>query len=325
VDSTGLGLASTNIAAAGTKLTGNTLQLNNAAAVFTGNQTFTFNVQGKSSAVTVSYTGAGVGNGDGTTALAHMNSALAAAGLGSITASMANDGTLQFSGGLAFSVSTAGGPMAAASTADLNQGLSGFSRAIGASAFITVGTETATIANSQGSVALSFDNTNGNTLSNALAYMNNQLNGIGIYAVADAAGTGFTLQSATTFSINKTGAATTGAVFAGAAGGIGLTNSTPTSSGASADSAITQIENAVKQLGLVQGRIGTGQNELNYAIGLAQSQITNFSAAQSQIRDADVAAEAANLTKASVLQQASIAAMAQANSAPQAVLSLLRG
>ena len=46
---------------------------------------------------------------------------------------------------------------------------------------------------------------------------------------------------------------------------------------------------------------------------------------EEQIRDADVASEAANLSKAQVLQQASIAAMAQANSAPQAVLSLLRG
>ena len=42
----------------------------------------------------------------------------------------------------------------------------------------------------------------------------------------------------------------------------------------------------------------------NYAIGLAQSQISNFSAAESRIRDADVASEAANLTKAQVLQQA---------------------
>ena len=64
---------------------------------------------------------------------------------------------------------------------------------------------------------------------------------------------------------------------------------------------------------------------MNYAIGLAQSQISNFSAAESRIRDADVASEAANLTKAQVLQQASMAAMAQANSAPQAVLSLLKG
>ena len=78
-------------------------------------------------------------------------------------------------------------------------------------------------------------------------------------------------------------------------------------------------------LGSVQGKVGTAQNKLQYAVQLAQSQISNFSAAESRIRDADVAAEAANLTKAQVLQQASLAAMAQANSAPQAVLSLLRG
>ena len=71
--------------------------------------------------------------------------------------------------------------------------------------------------------------------------------------------------------------------------------------------------------------MGAGENQLNYAINLAQSQITNYSSADSNIRDADVAAEAANLTKAQVLQQASIAAMAQANSAPQQILSLLRG
>ena len=52
---------------------------------------------------------------------------------------------------------------------------------------------------------------------------------------------------------------------------------------------------------------------------------SNYSAAESGIKDADVAAEAANLTKAQVLQQASLAALAQANSAPQAVLSLLKG
>jgi flagellin len=89
--------------------------------------------------------------------------------------------------------------------------------------------------------------------------------------------------------------------------------------------AIEKLGTAVSTLGTVQGKIGTGQNQLQYAIQLAQSQIANFSAAESRIRDADVAQEAANLTKAQVLQQASLAAMAQANSAPQAVLALLRG
>jgi flagellin len=94
--------------------------------------------------------------------------------------------------------------------------------------------------------------------------------------------------------------------------------------GTNAQAAIAAINAAVAQLGKVQGVVGAGENKLNYAISLAQSQISNFSAAQSDIRDADVAAAAANLTKAQVLQQTSIAAMAQANSAPQAVLKLLQ-
>ena len=87
---------------------------------------------------------------------------------------------------------------------------------------------------------------------------------------------------------------------------------------------LTAINNAVSQLGKLQGAVGAGENDLNYAIGLATSQITSFSAAQSRIRDADMAAEAANLTKAQILQQSSVAAMAQANAAPQAVLALLK-
>jgi flagellin len=59
-------------------------------------------------------------------------------------------------------------------------------------------------------------------------------------------------------------------------------------------------------------------------VNLAQSQITNFSAAESRIRDANIATEAANLTKSQVLQQSSIAALAQANSAPQQLLTLLK-
>ncbi|MBZ5583024.1 MAG: flagellin [Acidobacteriia bacterium] len=102
-------------------------------------------------------------------------------------------------------------------------------------------------------------------------------------------------------------------------GSINVANQT------SAKQAVAALASAVSLLGTAQAAVGKGQNQLSYAVGLAQSQISNFSAAESRIRDADVASEAANLTKAQVLQQASIAAMAQANSAPQAVLALLRG
>jgi flagellin len=96
------------------------------------------------------------------------------------------------------------------------------------------------------------------------------------------------------------------------------------SSSADALTAITNISTAVQNLGAVQGAVGTGENTLSYAIGLAQSQIVNQSASESQIRDANIAQEAANLTKSQTLQQSSVAALAQANAAPQTLLKLLQ-
>jgi len=94
---------------------------------------------------------------------------------------------------------------------------------------------------------------------------------------------------------------------------------------AGAQAAVTAITNAVSLLGTAQAAVGTGEDQLGFASSLAQSQITNFSSAESQIRDANVAEQAANLSKAQVLEQSTIAAMAQANAEPQALLTLLKG
>jgi flagellin len=117
-----------------------------------------------------------------------------------------------------------------------------------------------------------------------------------------------------------------GSLFQATAGAVAVTApSTSATSTGNALNAITAIDAAVGSLGLVQGKVGTGENTLQYAIQLAQSQISSFSGAQSSIRDADVAAEAANLSKAQVLAQSSVAALVQANAMPQAVLALLKG
>ena len=92
-----------------------------------------------------------------------------------------------------------------------------------------------------------------------------------------------------------------------------------------AATAVTSLSNAVAALGAAQAVVGKGENEFNYAINLAQSQNTNLAAAEARIRDADLAAEAANLTKAQILIQAGTAALAQANTSSQAVLALLKG
>ena len=92
-----------------------------------------------------------------------------------------------------------------------------------------------------------------------------------------------------------------------------------------AESAVAAVATAVTTLGGVQGQVGQIQNRLSYAISLAQSQIVNNKAAESRIRDANIAEESANLTRFSILNQSGIAALAQANGQTSAVLSLLRG
>jgi flagellin len=105
--------------------------------------------------------------------------------------------------------------------------------------------------------------------------------------------------------------------------GLSLNGST-VDTAAHAQSALSAIETAVVSLGKIQGAVGAGINQLNFAISLGQSQITNYAADESRIRDADVASEAANLSKSQVLMQSSMAALAQANQIPQSVLKLLQ-
>jgi flagellin len=92
-----------------------------------------------------------------------------------------------------------------------------------------------------------------------------------------------------------------------------------------AKSAVTVITAAVGTLGGVQGSIGTLENRLAYAVALGQSQVVNIKAAESRIRDANVAEESANMTRYSILNQSGIAVLAQANQSSSAVLALLRG
>jgi len=115
----------------------------------------------------------------------------------------------------------------------------------------------------------------------------------------------------------------TGGIDKSAVLGTGANSTIDTQS--AAEAAVTALANAVSALGSAQAAVGKGQNNFNFAVNLASSQLTNLAASESRIRDADLAQEAANLTKAQIVSQAGIAALAQANSAPQAVLALLRG
>jgi len=229
-------------------------------------------------------------------------------------------GFLEFTGG-AFSIAGSGAGMASfAGTAGnvfnttlYNQNGLGYVTTTGAQTlqFTVNGTTT--------NVALA----SGVTEAGAISAINQAMNAQGIYAVADPTAATIDLQGNVAFSTSVTAGGGNGGF-----GALALASATAPSivgnGTQAATNAITAINAAIASLGNVQGVVGAGENKLNYAIGLANSQITSFSAAQSRIRDADMAAEAANLTKSQILEQSSIAAMAQANSAPQAVLALLK-
>jgi flagellin len=84
-----------------------------------------------------------------------------------------------------------------------------------------------------------------------------------------------------------------------------------------ADAALKQITNLRANLGAIQNRLDSTTNNIGVML-------ENISAARSQIRDADIAEETAELTRAQILQQAGVAVLSQANSASQIALSLLR-
>lgn len=91
-----------------------------------------------------------------------------------------------------------------------------------------------------------------------------------------------------------------------------------------ANAAVAAVQSAITTLGRSQAQVGQLQNRLSYAISLAQSQIVNNKAAESRIRDANIAEESANLTRYSILNQAGLAALAQAQQQSAAVLALLQ-
>ena len=91
-----------------------------------------------------------------------------------------------------------------------------------------------------------------------------------------------------------------------------------------ASSLITAVDSALDLVNSARGTLGAVQNRFESVVTSLQISTESLSAARSRIQDTDFAAETANLTKAQILQQAGIAMIAQANSLPQNVLSLLQ-
>jgi len=91
-----------------------------------------------------------------------------------------------------------------------------------------------------------------------------------------------------------------------------------------AENAITTVNNAIEKVSTERARLGAYQNRLEHTINNLGASAENLTAAESRIRDVDMAKEMMEFTKNSILQQAAQAMLAQANQMPQGVLQLLR-
>ncbi len=148
---------------------------------------------------------------------------------------------------------------------------------------------------------------NGTTLLNSAATLSFQI-GAGTSSVTDQIAINLSDMTSTSGSLATAVSTTTGISTASAA-----------------TSAMTAIDNALDQVNSARATFGAMQNRFESVIANLQVAAENQTAAKSRIMDADFAQETANLTRAQILQQAGTAMLAQANAAPQGVLSLLRG
>ncbi|ADL52100.1 flagellin [Clostridium cellulovorans] len=108
-----------------------------------------------------------------------------------------------------------------------------------------------------------------------------------------------------------------------AASALGISGLDVASNGV-ATAAITSINSAIKTVSTQRSSLGANQNRLEHTIANLDNASENLQAAESRVRDVDMAKEMMSFTKNNILQQAAQAMLAQANQAPQNVLQLLR-
>ncbi|MCX6638815.1 MAG: flagellin [Acidobacteria bacterium] len=329
VNATGLQLVGTGVSGGVVPTEMNTIDMNLGALYLDqlSTQTWTIATTTGTSSAVVTGTTAGI---LGSEVVTQLNAGLSATG---VSFSLnATTGHLQASSANSYAVTVsaktgAGAQVQAAVTdTDAKNNLSKYNGDAGTLTAVTVAPQTLTFTPAGGTavpISLIVAGSSADVVYNTIKA---GLIGSGIDAIRS--GTEVFFQSNTAFTVARGAADGSTGGLGNIASGASLTvvakaaSSDPTGN---AMTSLTALATAVAKLGTVQGKVGTGQNKLAYSIQLAQSQLSGYAAAESRIRDADVAVEAANLTKVQVLTQASIAAMAQANSAPQQVLALLRG
>lgn len=139
---------------------------------------------------------------------------------------------------------------------------------------------------------------------------------------------GFDQTSVSQISLDANGGATLQKLGLAATGSSALTYSLSGTDAASSQSAareaLAAINGAVTSLNVLRGSLGTVEARLNSAITNLSTSRENTMAAEARIMDADIAVEAAELTRLNILQQAGSAVLAQANQQPSLAVQLLR-
>lgn len=336
VDATALGLNSLNIGNGTGNVTGNRV-----ITTLTAAENLTFQTVGSSGQLSSTTIALSAGATGSTIIDAINNDAtLKAAG---VTASLDSSNKLVVSSSNFFTVSSdladgagqtgIGGAAAAANDIAISGAANKVSKAVAAataagSQSLSFGGDEIGYSGSSYNVSFTTSTVAATGASNAATAVNNDLTlrSKGVFAIVDKAnGSNVTFVSLKNFNLGISNDATAGANNnLTAQNTTAATAGTTTGGATGAKAALDAVRSAVATLGKVQGTVGAGQNQLLQAIDLATSQINNFQSAESRIRDADVSSEASNLTRLNVLQQAGVAALAQANQSSQAVLSLLR-
>jgi flagellin len=182
-------------------------------------------------------------------------------------------------------------------------------------------------ANGAGATALGSFGAAGDSATQRAAALRDAVNAVsdttGVYATNDTATT-VTITGSTAFVIAGAAVATSG-LTDGTATVVATTgfNTLDLNNTAGANAAIGFMDAALTEVNTTRATLGALQSRFESVVANLSINSENLSAARSRIRDADFAAETANLTRAQILQQAGTAMLAQANSAPQNVLSLL--
>ncbi|MCG7782342.1 flagellin [Lelliottia amnigena] len=117
---------------------------------------------------------------------------------------------------------------------------------------------------------------------------------------------------------------TTDTLINATSAGLGLDPAATISSHAEATALIDLVDTAIETVDGARANMGALQNRFESTINNLNNSISNLSAAQSRIQDADYATEVSNMSRAQILQQAGTSVLSQANQVPQAMLSLLR-